>query len=381
MSVTPFQIHIPDSILTDLRERLARTRFPSRTAAEPWRAGADPDYLRALVAHWRDAFDWRAREAELNAVPQFVADIDGQRLHFAHIRGKRAEGAPPPLALIMPHGWPSAFIEMLGMVPLLTDPGSHGGDPRDAFDLVIPSLPGIAFSDLPASGPLTRPVMADLFAKLMTDILGYRQFGAYGGDVGADVSHWLAARYPERVVGLHLIRPRMPPHLEPSAISEPERRYLEHTDRKDEDDQGYAYMQRTRPDTLAAALIDSPSGLAAWIVEKWRAWGDCGGDVERRFSKDFLLTLVTLYWATSCIGTSFRSYYDFEAGPPRPRVRVPLGVTITAEDDQGYPRALAQRLYDDIRFWNEPRKGGHFLPAEEPVLLAGDIRAFFSALR
>jgi len=381
MSPLPFEICTPQEVLTDLHARLSRTRFATRTA-ENWRAGTDPDYLRELVAYWRDSFDWRARERLLNETPQFIANIGGQRVHFAHVRGRRAPGAPEPIALFMPHGWPSAFIEMLPMVPLLTDPGSHGGDPLDAFDLVIPSLPGVAFSDLPASGPLTRPVMADSFAHLLTDVLGYARFGTYGGDVGADVSHWLAARYPERVIGLHLIRPRLPSNLDNlDGATEAEREYIARSDRQSADDSAYSHMQATRPDTIAAALLDSPAGLAAWIIEKLRAWSDCDGDIERRFSKDQLLTLLTIYWVTGSIGTSFRSYYDFAAGPPRPKVTVPTAITLTAEDRPSYPRELAERLYSDIRLWNDPGPGGHFLPMEEPVRLAEDIKSFFRPLR
>jgi pimeloyl-ACP methyl ester carboxylesterase len=300
-------------------------------------------------------------------------------VHFLHVPGARVPGQPAPLPLILSHGWPSSFIEMLPLLPLLTDPGSNGGEPADAFDVVIPSLPGFAFSQLPTAEPVTRSLIADLWAKLMTDILGYRRFGAYGGDIGAGVTNYLAARHPERVIGIHLIHPALP-----SAIAQPltsaEQAYLDHRKVEDEEDGGYSAIQITRPDTIAAALIDSPVGLAAWIVDKYRAWGDCHGDIATRFSFDTLLSILTLYWATGTIGSSFRTYYDYAHNPERPLVTVPTGVTLTTEDI-GYPRELAERSYSDIRHWREPTAGGHFLPLEEPELLAKELRSFFRPLR
>jgi pimeloyl-ACP methyl ester carboxylesterase len=380
VSHSPFSHDVPDAVLADLHARLDRTRFAAPTA-QPWQAGTDPGYLRSLVHAWRHDFDWRAQEAALNAVPQFVAEVEGQRVHLVVVRGERAAGAAAPLPLLLTPGWPSAFTEMLPLVPLLTRPAEHGGRAEDAFDVVVASLPGTLFSDLPAAGPLTRPRIADLWATVMTDVLGYRRFGVYGGDIGADVGHWLAARHPDLVAGLHLIHPRMPSVTPPQdGLSPAERAYLAARDREDEEDGGYSHLQSTRPDTLAAALLDSPAGLAAWIVDKLRAWSDCNGDLSTRFSTDQILTLVTLYWVTGTIGTSFRSYYDYPSNPPRPPVAVPVGVTVSAEDD-GHPRELAERVYGDIRLWHEPGKGGHFFPAEEPAILAADLRSFFAGLR
>jgi pimeloyl-ACP methyl ester carboxylesterase len=375
----PFTIEVPDAVLRDLRDRLDRTRFPGRTAPE-WRAGTDPDYLRELVAYWRDGFDWRARERELNAFPQFTAEIDGQRVHFVHVRAREAAGHAP-VPLILTHGWPSSFVEMLPLVARLTDPVGQGSDPLDAFDVVIPSLPGFACSELPAEGPLTPPVIADLWARLMTDVLGYPRFGAYGGDIGSHVTGFLGARHPDRVLGIHTHHPNLHPTVDDETpLSPAERDYLAARAAEPSTDGGYAAIQSTRPDTLAAALVDSPAGLAAWIVEKYRAWGDCHGDVESRFSKDILLTIITLYWATATIGTSFRSYFDDEQAPPMPRVDVPTGIVLTPED-LGYPREYAQRSYRDIRRWTGPTRGGHFLALEEPDLLAAELRAFFRPLR
>jgi pimeloyl-ACP methyl ester carboxylesterase len=224
-------------------------------------------------------------------------------------------------------------------------------------------------------------VIADALARLLTDVLGYQRFGAYGGDIGADVTNWLAIRHPDRVLGIHLIHPKLPTTIDPDQpLSAAEQAYLDRRQVEDEADGGYSAIQATRPDTLAAALTDSPSGLAAWIIDKYRAWSDCHGDLERRFSRDELLTVITLYWATSTIGASFRTYYDYPHNPPRPLITVPTGVTLTIED-VGYPRELADRSYTDIRHWRDPTVGGHFLPLEEPDLLAGELRSFFRPLR
>ena len=379
-TVSPFTVDVPAGVLRDLRDRLDRTRFPQPTAPG-WQAGTDPDYLRDLVAYWRDGFDWRARERELNSVAHFTAEVDGQRVHFVHVRARDSTPGHASIPLILTHGWPSSFVELLPLVARLTDPVGRGGDPIDAFDVVIPSLPGFAFSDLPTEGPLTAPVIADRWARLMTDVLGYPRFGAYGGDIGSHVTGFLGARYPAHVLGIYTHHPNLHPVLDGGLpLSPAEQRYLAARQAQPSTDDGYAAIQGTRPDTLAAALIDSPGGLAAWLVEKYRAWGDCGGDVESRFSKDTLLTIITLYWVTGTIGTSFRSYFDDDQTPPMPRVDVPTGITLTPED-RDYPREYAERSYSDIRQWTGPTRGGHFLALEEPDLLAADLRTFFRPLR
>lgn len=379
MSITPFTIDVPDTLLADLTERLAKTRFPARTGA-PWEAGTDPDYLRELVGYWRAEFDWRARERALNGVPQFTADVDGQRVHFVHVRGTTTDREPMPLVLT--HGWPSSFVEMLPLIEPLTEPGRHGGDARDTFDVVIPSLPGFAFSDLLPTGPVTPPVIADLWARLMADVLHYPRFGAYGGDIGSHVTGFLGSRHPDRVIGVHTYHPNLHPDLaDGPPLSAAEQAYL--TAREIDagsEDGAYSALQSTRPDTLAAALTDSPSGLAAWLVEKYRAWSDCEGNLESRFSKDALLTIIMIYWVTGTIGTSFRSYYDDTQAPPLPTVTVPTGITLTPEDSL-YPREYAERTYTDIRQWRDPTRGGHFLALEEPEVLAEHLRSFFRPLR
>ncbi|MEV6527327.1 epoxide hydrolase family protein [Longispora sp. NPDC051575] len=378
--MTPFTIEVPEAVLADLAVRLARTRLPARTSGERWSAGTDPDYLRHLLGHWADGFDWRARERWLNAFPQYLADVDGQTVHFVHVRGVRAAGGPVPLPLVVTHGWPYSFAEMLPLVERLTDPAAHGGDPGEAFDVVVPSLPGYGYSTLPGLGPVTPQRIADIWAKLMTEVLGYARFGTYGEDIGSRVSHWLAASHSDRVIGIHVAQAAFPPAERSADLTVAEREFLAWSAAKWAGGEGYAEIQATRPDTLAAALLDSPSGLAAWLVEKFQAWSDCDGDVERRFGKDELLTTIMIYWATGTIGSSFRPYFDRTHQLPLPVLTVPAGITVGV-GDLGMPRSLAERTYADIRYWHALPAGGHFLAYEEPGLVAADVRTFFGPLR
>ncbi|MBP7973250.1 MAG: epoxide hydrolase family protein [Candidatus Nanopelagicales bacterium] len=376
---SPFTIDVADAALKDLTDRLGRTRF-TRQTAPGWRAGTDPDYLRELVAYWRTGFDWRARECQLNQVSQYTVTLEGQRVHFVHVRAVPSRRGSASLPLVLTHGWPSSFVEMLPLIAPLTNPAAHGGKESDAFDVVIPSLPGFAFSDLPRQGPVIPPMIADLWARLMSEVLGYPRFGAYGGDIGSHVTGFLGSRHPERVVGIYTHHPNLHPILDDvDSLTAAEQAYLAGRSNEQSDD-GYAAMQSTRPDTLAAALLDSPAGLAAWLVEKYRTWGDCEGNVETRFSKDTLLTIISLYWFTGTIGSSFRPYFDDHQTPPLAAVEVPTGVTLTPED-RDYPREYAERTYRDLRQWRGPSRGGHFLPLEEPALLANDLRDFFRPLR
>jgi pimeloyl-ACP methyl ester carboxylesterase len=380
MPFSPFRIEVPDRVLDDLRARLDRTRFTTRTGERAWQAGADPEYLRDLVAYWRDRFDWRRQEAALNALPQHRAEIAGRGLHFVRIPAVRPAGAPEPLPLILNHGWPSSFVEMLPLADRLADPGRHGGDPAAAFDVVVPSLPGFLYSDLPA-GPVTRAGMAETLHTLMTEVLGYRRYGAFGGDIGGAVAGWLGALYPDQVAGIHLIHPPFPAGFDDPPPSPAEQAFLDAEEAYDATDGGYSAIMGTRPDTIAAALVDSPAGLAAWLVDKYRDWSDCHGDLESRFDRDTLLTVITLYWATGAVGSSFRQYVDWPHNTPRPAITVPAAVTLSTEPVMaGFPREIAERSCTDIRHWNEPGRGGHFMPLEEPDLLAAELTAFFRSL-
>jgi len=383
MDLTPFQIRVPETVLQDLRERLARTRFPDAVAGSVWGYGAELDYLRDLAAYWRDGFDWREQERALNALHHFRASIDGLAIHFVHEAGR----GPRPLPLVLTHGWPGSFAELLKLAPLLTDPASHGGSPEDAFDLVIPSIPGFGFSERPARPGVSNRSVALLWHALMRG-LGYSRYGAQGGDWGAGISTWLALLHPASLAGIHLnyipgsYRPDLGSGTAPLAPEEAA--FLEQKAQWYEEEGGYAHAQGTRPQTLAYGLNDSPVGLLAWIVEKLRAWSDCGGQLERRFGRDEVLTHVTLYWVTETIGSSMRLYRESRHTPlqlgPGERVRVPCGIAHFPLEAPHPPRAWVERAYD-VRRWTEMPRGGHFAAMEEPELLAEDIRAFFRPLR
>ena len=370
MTPQPFTIHVADDVLADLRERLRRTRFTSASDSRYWAACVDPDYLRSLVAYWAEEYDWRAAEARLNGFPQFRAEVDGCTVHYVHIRRPRVAGGPEPLPLVLTHGWPSSFVEMLRISAELAD-----------FDLVIPSLPGYGFSSLPKDGRFTRRGVAEIWHRLMTETLGYPRFGAVGGDIGGGVTQWLGALYPQEVVGILVTSAVIGADVAATATGE-EREFLDRLDAYDVHDQGYSEIMSTRPDTVAAALTDSPAGLVAWIADKYRDWSDCGGDLETRWDRDTLLTVATLYWVTDTIGTSFRQYYDYERlNVPVPDISVPSAITLSNEPGYvGYPRSLAERKFLDLRQWHAPERGGHFMAHEEPEQLAADVRAFFGSL-
>jgi pimeloyl-ACP methyl ester carboxylesterase len=380
MKVDPFTIDIPESTLVDLRARIQATRWPNAAPGPAWEQGMDAEFLAEILVYWADGFDWRAHERKLNAFPQFCAEIDGIRIHYVHQRAETPAGVP----LILTHGWPSSFIEYLALVPLLTDPVAHGID-GPAFDLVIPSLPGYGFSDRPPH--INYRGVSDLWHRLMQG-LGYERYGAGGGDFGAGVTSVMALDQPDRMIGIHLTTPELSPAIGDGSrpLSDAERAYLTARDAWDVRERGYSSIQSTKPQTLAYALNDSPAGLAAWILEKWRSWADTGGDIEARFGRDQLLTLVTLYWVTSAIATSTRDYFDnrwqgISLGPDD-RVRVPTGIANFSHQfvfEGEPPREWAERLYD-VRRWTPMPRGGHFAAAEEPDLLARDIAAFFGSL-
>jgi pimeloyl-ACP methyl ester carboxylesterase len=380
VSIEPFTIAVPDAVLAELRERISQVRWPAGIAIDGWDEGTDPAYLRTLLAAWAQ-FDWRARERTLARFAHFRALIDGTWIHFIHERGR----GPQPLPIVLTHGWPSSFTEHLPLIPLLTDPAAHGGRAEDAFDVVVTSLPGYGFSTRPAGPGLTSSGIADLWHTLMRDGLGYARFGAHGSDIGAGVTTRLGWRHPDSLAGIHLAAVSFaepPPPWSPA-----ERQYQAAVARWDEAEGAYSHVQSTKPATLAMALNDSPAGLAAWIIEKFRAWSDCDGDVEAHFGRDQLLTNLTIYWATQTIGSSMRLYYEHRRHgglmPPGTRVEVPAGFAIFANEfvPAGRPpRELAERTYQVTR-WSELPHGGHFAALEEPETLAEEIRAFFRPLR
>jgi len=378
--VQPFQLHVADSAIEDLRERLARTRFPDQAPGEPWAYGADVAYLKQLVAHWHGRFDWRAQEARLNALPQFKVPLHGIEVHFLHVEGK----GPQPYPLLLSHGWPGSIFEFLEIIPRLTDPARFGGDAADAFTVIAPSLPGYGLSFTPGQQRFSVEMIADSFAQLMTGVLGYERFAAQGGDWGAFITSRLASVHASKLIGIHL---NMLGVRRDATLSNPtpeEEQYLGELQAWLKEGTGYQWIQGTRPQTLAFGLSDSPAGLAAWIVEKFRAWSDCGGDVESAFTRDELLANISLYWFTGAIGSSFWPYYARMHGPwpiPEGGVNVPTGYAEFPREMVRPPRSVAERTYTDIRRWTVLPKGGHFAAMEQPEALAREIVEFFRPLR
>ena len=370
--MTPFHLRIADSQLDDLRERLARTRFPDEPPLEAWSTGTSLAYLKDLISYWETSFDWRSQEAQLNRFRQFTVPIRGIDLHFIHEPGR----GPDPVPLLLSHGWPGSVVEFRRLIPLLTE---H-------FTVVAPSLPGYTLSFKPGQKRFAVEEIADLFAELMTGVLGYPRFAAQGGDWGAFVSSVLGLKYPERLIGIHLnfLAVRRDagmvknPNAEEAAFLDQLRDFLK-------EETGYQWIQGTKPQTLACALTDSPAGLAAWIAEKFRTWSDCGGVIENAISRDDLLANVCLYWFSGAIGSSFWPYYArMHGGWPIPEggtVDVPVGYAQFPKEILRPPRSLAARVYTDIRRWTVMPRGGHFAGLEQPEALAREILEFFKALK
>ena len=379
-AVRDFMIDIPTATLVDLRDRLNRTRF-SRPVGDGWKAGTDPGYLADFVSSWIHDFDWRRTEELLNQLPQKLVRAAGADIHVIQIPARVDSTHPPAIPLVLTHGWPSSFFEFLPLIGPLTDPTSHGGDAADAFDVIIPSLPGFGFSTRLPEGPTEPSRIADIWVEVM-DKLDYGLFGAYGGDIGSHVTNFLGAEHAHRMVGVFTHHPNLHPDIDPDIpLSFSEEQYLQQRrDKSGENDYSYAAVQTARPNSLAAGLSDSPAGLAAWLIEKYREWSDCQGDLESAIDRQTLMNIVTLYWVTNTIGTSFLAYHDDAASPPLPPVTAPAGLLLTPED-AGYPREFAARTYRDIRLWRGPEAGGHFLALEQPERLVRDLRDFYRPMR
>jgi pimeloyl-ACP methyl ester carboxylesterase len=383
MAVEKFSVRVPEATLDDLNRRLDAVRWPDELPGAQWDLGASLDYIKSLVSYWRGRYNWRQEEAALNRLPQYRLAIDGFRIHFVHVRGK----GPAPTPLVMTHGWPGSFVEMVKIIPVLTDPAAHGGLPEDAFDVVVPSLPGYGFSDRPGERGMNPNKIAALWVRLMGE-LGYERFAAQGGDWGSTVSTALGLDHPESIIGIHLNhiagRFLLGGTLEETPEDKAAVAFLAELRAWVDSEGGYGHLQSTKPQTLSYGLNDSPVGLAAWIIEKFRTWSDCGGDVERVFTRDELLTNVMIYWVTQTIGSSVRLYYESRQKPlrlsPANRVTPPVAVAVFPKEIPMPPRALAERGFNIVR-WTVMPKGGHFAAMEQPELLARDIQDFFGGLR
>ncbi|MDQ0120833.1 pimeloyl-ACP methyl ester carboxylesterase [Pseudarthrobacter defluvii] len=382
MAPRPFQIKVPDEALRDLYRRLDATIWPDEGTGAGWTHGTSRPYLKELAHYWRHEFDWRAVESRLNSFSHFIADVQGLGIHFIHQKGH----GPNPVPLIISHGWPSSFAEMQKIIPLLTDPAGHGGHADDAFDVVVPSLPGFIFSETSPEGGMHLARMADISDELMT-ALGYQRYAAQGGDIGSGVTAALGLRHADHVIGVHVTSAALvTPWLDESAppLSPAESAYLEGRRNWMSSEGAYYMLQSTKPQTLSFGLTDSPVGLAAWIVEKFRAWSDCHGDIESRFTKDELLTNISLYWFTRSIGSANRFYYENRTNPlalgKDERIEVRTGLSVFPADISLPPREWAERSFQVEHYQDMPR-GGHFNAMEEPELLVEEIRSLFRADR
>lgn len=377
MTDHPPLIAVTDADLEDLRARLRATRWPTPWPVEGWEAGADTTEVRRLAEYWATGYDWHTHEARINALPHHTAAIGGTPVHYLRFDGER----PDALPIVLTHGWPSTFLELTDLARRLAEPSKHGGDASDAFTVIVPSLPGYTFSPQRPALPPTLQTH-QIWHHLMRDELGFDRYAAHGGDLGAGITSRLGEAYPESLAGIHLLAVAAPQDYDAASLTPDEQAYLDQVATWSAEEGGYQHQQNTRPLTLAHALSDSPTGLLAWIVEKYRAWSDSGGDLSSRFTDDCVLTQASLYWFTGTISTSFRPYYEYARGLTRrvEKVEVPTAVAVFPADLTQPPRSWAERTYNITRYTSMPR-GGHFAAHEEPELLADDITEFFRQLR
>jgi pimeloyl-ACP methyl ester carboxylesterase len=377
MPPRPYRIDVPDAVLDDLHERLARTRWAEPLPGEPWAHGAEIGYIRELCEYWRTRYEWRKHEAALNAYPQFMSTIDGLDIHYWQVRGN----GPSPLPLMLVHGWPGSIFEFHHLIGPLTDPAAHGGEAADAFDVVIPALPGYGFGGKPAEAGWGPTRTARAYDTLMTQELGYARYGTQGGDWGSFVTSIMAVEFPERVIGAHLNMVLGFPN--PEQAKEPEAKpYIEQSQHFQREETGYSNVHGTKTQSLGIAQSDSPAGLAAWIVEKFRTWSDCSGDVESVYTKDQLLTNIMFYWAPNSISSAANMYRESrkETGRGLIEIKAPVGAAM-------FPKELIRSRREwveprmNIQRWTEMPRGGHFAALEAPELLLEDVRAFFRELR
>jgi pimeloyl-ACP methyl ester carboxylesterase len=378
-SIAPFRVAVPQTELDDLRRRLAGARWPERETEEGWSQGVPLDRLQRLVEYWRTDYSWRRFEAQINGFPQFRTRIDGLGFHFLHVTSRH----PHALPIVLTHGWPGSIIEFLKVIGPLTDPTAHGGRARDAFHVVIPSLPGYGFSDKPSGPGWNSGRIARAWAGLM-DMLGYRRWVAQGGDWGASVTNTLALQRPAGLVAIHLNLPLAIPATLPAKAATPaERAAIAAWTRHTTEGGGYGHEQATRPQTIGYALTDSPIGLAAWMYEKFQAWTDNHGEAENALSRDEILDDITLYWLTSTAASSARLYRENASkfGPNQGIVDFPVGISMFPKEILRQPRSWIDKVYPNIIHWNEPPRGGHFAAFEQPALFTQELRDCFREVR
>ncbi len=375
----PFKVEFPPDAIADLRRRLNDTRWPPEVADSGWDYGTNLAYLQELCAYWADGFDFQAQADYLNAMPQFTTEVDGFGMHYVLKEGN----GPNPLPLVFSHGWPGTFYEVHKILDLLTDPAAHGGDAADSFTVVAPSLPGYGYAQIPIEPGYGQARTAELFDGLMQQ-LGFDRYGAQGGDWGAIVTAQITSKFPERVIGGQMNMPAVRPVGDSSPQNDEEKAYLASAAQWQNAEAGYQRIQGTKPQTLAYGLTDSPAGLAGWITEKWRSWSDCDGEIEKRFTKDEILTNISIYWFTGTINSSTRYYQEAFSNPALNRftewIETPCGFSVFPEEIISAPRSWIERGCN-VQQWSEHDRGGHFAAMEEPELLAQDVRDFFRPLR
>ena len=375
--IQPFTIQTSDEVLDDLERRLRATRWPDAETVDDWSQGIPLSYVREVCAYWAEKYDWRVREARLNQLDQFKTEVDGCGIHFVHVRSPHENALP----LVMTHGWPGSIVEFHKVIGPLSDPTAHGGEAADAFHVVCPSPPGYGFSDKPTTTGWGIRRIADAWSQLMQR-LGYQRYVAQGGDWGATITTCIGARDPDHCAAIHLNMPIVPPDPETmSDLSELEQSALAGLKHYRDWDSGYSKQQSTRPQTLSYGLADSPSGQAAWILEKFWSWTDCDGHPENVLSRDELLDNVMLYWLPGTAASSARLYWESFGSPPMEPVEVPVGCSMFPREIFRSSKRWAEKRFGSLLYWNELEKGGHFAAFEQPESFVNEVRACFRSLR
>lgn len=368
----PFTIEIPQEALDDLKTRLAQTRWPDALNGAGWAYGTDDAALRDLVGYWQNDFDWRAQEARLNALDHYTADIDGMTIHFIHAPSPDPDATP----LMLLHGWPSSFVQMLDIIPMLTNPAEGA-----AFHVIVPSLPGYGFSDIPTEPGMSPATMAPIMHALMTEVLGYERYGLRSSDLGAGVAGAMALAYPDAIIGSHTggTNPYLQQPL-PDDLTEEEQAFVQAAQAWTFTEIAYAFLHSSKPQTLAYALNDSPTGMASWMLEKFETWVDHDGDLYSVIDRDALLTNMTIYWTTGTINASMRLYAEAARNPGAwGQPEIPVGYLMPVNDFFPTPRSWIERQ-GPVAHWTEVQTGGHFMEWEQPQIVADDLRAFFGGV-
>lgn len=375
--VIPFEINIPDAQIDELKERLGRTRWPDAETVEDWSQGVPLAYMKEVCEYWRKDYDWVERERQLNRFPQFKTPLEGLDIHFIHVESPEKDALP----LIITHGWPGSIVEFQKVIGPLSDPVGHGGRAEDAFHVVCPSLPGYGFSDKPTETGWGVEKIADTWAALMAR-LGYDRYAAQGGDWGAMVTSCIGARDPEHCVGIHLNMAIAPPTPESmDDLSELEQSALAGMQHYNDKDSGYSKQQSTRPQTLGYALVDSPVGQAAWILEKFWSWTDCNGHPENALTRDEMLDNIMLYWLPATGASSARLYWESFNSPPMMEIPVPVGVSVFPHEIFKASKRWCEARYANLVYYNVLEKGGHFAAFEQPELFVEEVRAAMRSIR